>query len=469
MARFALARATLFSFVCSYWNLVLAAPSSSPSFTPKSFLSISHPTLPEYFIRLTQPDAEICDPSVTQYSGYLDEPAKDKHFFFWFFESRNNPETDPLVLWLNGGPGCSSMTGLFMELGPCLLNQDGSGTDFNPYSWNNNASVIFLDQPVNVGYSYGPDQVHDTDSAAEDVYAFLQLFFSQFPDAGHYIPAIGKRLVQKDASNIQLKSLLVGNGLVDPLIQYGYYAPMVCDNHEALGLIDDQTCGMMKDAYPMCKNLISMCYDNPANTKVCVAASDFCNFALLEPYYTQSGRSPYDIRKDCSQVDDSLCDYHLSLLQDYLNRDDIKGAIIGAADVTQRTATQSNSTTYANCNIHINYMFQKAGDWMRPYVRDLKALLDDHQLRVLVYAGDQDFICNWLGNKAWTMELEWHDQEAWRSAPDLEWGNNAGQLRTSPDGQFAFLRVYGAGHMTPADQPENSLEFFNAWIQERLN
>lgn len=66
MARFALARATLFSFVCSYWNLVLAAPSSSPSFTPKSFLSISHPTLPEYFIRLTQPDAEICDPSVTQ-------------------------------------------------------------------------------------------------------------------------------------------------------------------------------------------------------------------------------------------------------------------------------------------------------------------------------------------------------------------------------------------------------------------
>lgn len=219
----------------------------------------------------------------------------------------------------------------------------------------------------------------------------------------------------------------------------------------------------------MCQNLISACYDNPANTVSCVAASDFCNNALLQPYYTSSGRSPYDIRKPCNLVEDSLCDDQLDLLQDFLNRDDIKNAIIGANDVSQRTATQSNSTMYANCNVHINYMFQRAGDWMRPYVHDLPSLLDDHQLRVLVYAGDQDFICNWLGNKAWTMELQWHDQKAWVSAPDREWGDNAGQLRTSPDGQLAFLRVYNAGHMTPADQPKHSLDFFNAWIQNTLH
>ena len=286
-------------------------------------------------------------------------------------------------------------------------------------------------------------------------------------DAGHYIPAIGKRLVQEDANNIQLKSLLIGNGLTDPLVQYGYYAPMICEN-DVISVLDDQTCAAMKDAYPMCKNLILMCYQDPSNTEACIAASDFCNNALLEPFYAQSGLSPYDIRKDCNQVDDSLCDDHLSLLQDFLNREDIKNAIIGVNDVSQRSAIQPNSTMYANCNIHINYMFQRAGDWMRPYVHDVSTLLDDHQLRVLIYAGDQDFICNWLGNKAWTMDLEWHDQEAWRSAPDLEWGDNAGQLRTSPNGQFAFLRIYDAGHMTPADQPEHSLHCFNAWIQNNL-
>lgn len=67
MARFTFTRATLVSLICSYWHLAVAAPSSS-SLGPKSFLSISHPRLPEYFIRLTQPDAEICDPSVTQVS-----------------------------------------------------------------------------------------------------------------------------------------------------------------------------------------------------------------------------------------------------------------------------------------------------------------------------------------------------------------------------------------------------------------
>src|SRR4030088_2786711 len=81
-----------------------------------------------------------------------------------FFESRNDPKNDPVVLWLNGGPGCSSPTGFFLELGPSSIDENLKLHN-NPYSWNSNASVIFLDQPVNVGYSYSGSSVSNTVAA----------------------------------------------------------------------------------------------------------------------------------------------------------------------------------------------------------------------------------------------------------------------------------------------------------------
>lgn len=184
--------------------------------------------------------------SVQQYTGYLDVKDEGKHFFFWFFESRNDPANDPIVLWLNGGPGCSSMTGLFFELGPSAIDVELKPV-YNPYSWNNNASVIFLDQPVNVGFSYSDDKgtgsITNSVAAGKDVYAFLQLFFQQFPQystenhkfhiagesyAGHYIPAFANEILAHPERNFNLSSVLIGNGLTDPLTQYKYYKPMAC-------------------------------------------------------------------------------------------------------------------------------------------------------------------------------------------------------------------------------------------------
>jgi cathepsin A (carboxypeptidase C) len=66
--------------------------------------------------------------------------------FFWFFESRNDPVNDPVIVWMNGGPGASSLLGLLFELGPCKVFENATGTELNPFSWNSNASIIFLDQ-----------------------------------------------------------------------------------------------------------------------------------------------------------------------------------------------------------------------------------------------------------------------------------------------------------------------------------
>lgn len=92
-----------------------------------------------------------------------------------------------------------------------------------------------------------------------------------------------------------------------------------------------------------------------------------------------------------------------------------------------------------------------AGDWMKPFHLALPPLLEDG-IRVLIYAGDADFICNWMGNKAWTLELPWSGQKEFAAAKDKTWysdlGNEeAGEVRSVQNGNFTFLRIYGGGHM----------------------
>ena len=95
----------------------------------------------------------VCEttPGVNSYSGFVNL-APDVHVFFWFFESRNKPATDPITLWLNGGPGSDSLIGLFEELGPCNVTKNLT-TTLNPYSFNEVSNMLFLSQPVGVGFS----------------------------------------------------------------------------------------------------------------------------------------------------------------------------------------------------------------------------------------------------------------------------------------------------------------------------
>nr|CAD2173541.1 unnamed protein product [Meloidogyne enterolobii] len=159
--------------------------------------------------------------------GYL-QVSKTKFLHYVFTKSQNNPDKDPLVLWLNGGPGCSSLLGLFTELGPYLLSDDGTKLIKNPYSWNNNANVLFLESPAGVGYSYSTDGNLTTndDETANYNYEALKQFFNKFPDfkgrptiisgesyAGVYLPMLANLIINGQKNYpINLKGVLIGNG-----------------------------------------------------------------------------------------------------------------------------------------------------------------------------------------------------------------------------------------------------------------
>ncbi|KAK0129637.1 hypothetical protein ONS96_000201 [Cadophora gregata f. sp. sojae] len=411
--------------------------------------------------------AKHVDPSklgvdtVKQYSGYLDDDENDKHLFYWFFESRNDPKNDPVILWLNGGPGCSSLTGLFLELGPSSIDKNLK-LHSNPYSWNANASVIFLDQPVNVGYSYSGGSVSNTIAAGKDVYALLTLFFKQFPEyakqdfhiagesyAGHYIPVFTSEILAHKKRNINLKSVLIGNGLTDGLTQYEYYKPMACGKGGYPAVLDESECQAMENALPRCQSMIQACYDSESVWS-CVPASIYCNNAMIGPYQ-RTGQNVYDIRGQCEDSN-NLCYSALGWISEFLNK----------ADVQKELGVEVSS--YDSCNFDINRNFLFQGDWMQPFHRLVPGILE--QIPVLIYAGDADFICNWLGNQAWTEALEWPGQKDFKKASikdiKLDNGDKYGKIKNS--GNFTFLQIFGAGHMVPMDQPEASLDFLNRWV-----
>lgn len=354
------------------------------------------------------------------------------------------------------------MTGLFMELGPSTIDKNIKIVN-NPHSWNNNASVIFLDQPVNTGYSYSSSSVSTTVAASKDVFAFLTLFFKQYPEyatqdfhiagesyAGHYIPVFAADILSQE-SDINLKSVLIGNGLTDPLTQNHYYRPMACGEGGYDAVLEESVCKEMDDAIPECDKLVQACYDDPTNTASCVKGANFCNSALLNPYQ-QTGRNVYDVREPCEDQE-NLCYPVQGYISDWLNQQSVMDGVGAEVD------------SFDSCSGEINSAFSNAGDWNQPFHRKVTELLE--KIPVLIYAGDADYICNWLGNKAWTDALEWagHDEYKGKPLGDILLGGNGnvtGQVKNH--GGLAFIAIHEAGHMLPYDQPEAGLDFFNRWL-----
>jgi cathepsin A (carboxypeptidase C) len=415
----------------------------------------------------------LCDPTVKQHSGLLDAGNSTK-YFFWLFESRATPTTDPLVIWLTGGPGCSSQLALLAENGPCSVSADGKSTVPNPKSWNSNANVLWLDQPQSTGFSTGPLKISSTeDDTAEHFYTFLMNFYKAYPQykqndlfisgesyGGHWVPELSHRVWQGGAEAAPLKGILIGNGLVDPEEQYKWYPDMAKDGGKSEGgslktgvITSPVTQGIMKAAVGPCIKAIETCndYNSSLQGAACSSAFVLCNYGETVPYQL-TGYNPYDMRIKCEVP--PLC-YNFSSVETYLNTPSVQKAI-GA------------SKKWGSCNLLVNKAFQN--DFLKNYHTKIPDLLKSG-IRVMVYAGDVDYICNWLGNKKWTLALDWPHKADFNAAEDKPYMLQDGKTqlgRVRQSNGFSFVQVYQAGHMVPMDQPEAALTMLNDFLGDKL-
>ncbi|KAI0673817.1 serine carboxypeptidase [Trametes maxima] len=438
--------------------------------TVSEYTTLKHPSFPKHSVRIKE--SRFCDGGVRSYSGYIDVGAR--HLFFYFFESRRNPDTDDVVFWTNGGPGGSSSLGLFMELGPCRVTSPNTTERFE-HAWNDHANIFFVDQPVGVGFSYADygEQVSTTAEAAIDIASFVAIFFEHFPQfkgrpfhmsgesyGGRYIPMFASavydqnsRLVEAGLTPINLTSIMIGNGCTDLLGMTQSYYDVQCEGHGFPFVTSISECVRLKQIVPRCAKRVQQSCKDTLDDLDCGAALTFCEDHLAALFQRVNA---YDALRPCTgNADIKSCYPILKDIDEYLNTPHIQSLL----------GVDPAASNFTSINFELNGRFTEHGDpWSFPAEYYVAALLE-RGVRALIYVGATDWICNWVGNERMTLALEWSGQNDFRDQPLTEWrvGDEiAGKVRSA--GGLTFATIDGAGHMAPYDQPVRSLELANRWL-----
>lgn len=442
------------------------------------FTALYHDEHPAHRIRVKK--SNFCDPTVNVYTGYLDVDDGAKHLFFYFFESRRNPDKDDVIMWINGGPGCSSSTGLLFELGPCNIdtnNASPNGTTWNPYSWNSEANIFFLDQPVGVGFSYAEhgETVGTTEEAARNVQAFVTIFFSAFPQfsgrpfhlagesyGGRYLPVFAGEIVDKNAvaaaqnrsgDVVNLKSVMIGNGNTDPAAIFAGRYEIECGKAAFDTPFQSiSACVQMKRALPRCQDSMRRHCVETIDEMNCRAAVAFCQATTGAAFYA-TGRNVYDVSKPC---EGDLCYKETGMISKFLDRPEVRKEL----GVTLKS-------NFTSCSEEVGALFNSHLDkFGHPTQYYITGLLE-RGVRVLIYAGTYDWQCNWVSNRIMVDSLDWSGAEEFKAAEYRDWFLSKGEPKageTRSYGPLTFATVRGAGHMVPHDKPAESLAMVSRWI-----
>jgi len=388
--------------------------------------------------------------------GYIPVNSQyDAHLFFWMFEAQNNPSTAPLVLWLTGGPGCSSEVAIFFENGPYKIDPNTLKLTPNPYSWNLNANLLYVDQPAGTGFSYATQYyIKNETMVASEMYTFLQSFLYKYPQyrnldfyitgesyAGHYIPAISARIIAENAKGknpkINLKAVAIGDGLIDTVETTASWGPYLYGN----GLIGRSDLDQVQQQF------YSACLPDIQSGNYAQAFFD-CNEVLQIALQAAGNINVYDIRRPCTYP--PLC-YNTDYITRYLNQASVRKKL-GVGD-----------RKWEACNMNVYAPFETK-DFEFSYRFDLPKILT--AARLLIYNGNYDLIVDFYGTGAMLDSMPWSGQSGFRRATNTTWqvdGSVAGSSRTY--GNLTYLVVNNAGHMVPHDQPKNALDMLNRFIK----
>jgi carboxypeptidase C (cathepsin A) len=223
----------------------------------------------------------MCDAAAHE-AGYITvDKEHAKNLFYQFSPARKNPRNKPLILWLAGGPGLSSLTNMFFDNGPCHVT-DKLKLEKNIFSWTEDASVIWLDQPAGVGFSYVLSKrgaATTMKQVAADALKFMLQWFDDHIDyshndfyifgdsyAGHFVTAIAHEIhyanqnpADDDFTSIKLKGIGIQNGLVNPIAQFPEYIGYAKHNPFTKHLLTTGKVDKMMEKLPKCLLALKLC------------------------------------------------------------------------------------------------------------------------------------------------------------------------------------------------------------------
>ncbi|XP_010554424.1 PREDICTED: serine carboxypeptidase-like 50 [Tarenaya hassleriana] len=395
------------------------------------------------------------DEALPTKSGYLPvKPAAGSSMFYAFYEAQTPtspiPQT-PLLVWLQGGPGCSSMIGNFYELGPWRVTTRATELERNPGAWNRLFGLLFVDNPIGVGFSFAAskdDIPRNQRQMAEHLYAAIVEFIEQNPGfqnrpvyitgesyAGKYVPAIGYYILKERPDGpVNLKGLAIGNGLTDPVPQVRTFAV----NAYYMGLVNAKQREELERAQERAVELVKVgkwSEATDARNKVLRLLQNMTGLATL---YNFGRRVPY--RSD--------------LVEELLNQVEAKRAI-GADE----------SVRFEECSDDVEEAMH--GDVMKSARKMVEYALE--RTKVMLYQGMLDLRDGVVSTEEWMKTMAWRGMGGFTAAERHVWrdgrGGRAGYVQRW--GNLCHVAVAEAGHFVPTDQGVNSREMIESWVLEK--
>uniref|UniRef100_A0A8C5SP25 Carboxypeptidase n=1 Tax=Laticauda laticaudata TaxID=8630 RepID=A0A8C5SP25_LATLA len=435
----------------------------------------------------------------------------DKHLHYWFVEAQEAEPEKPLLLWLNGGPGCSSIAGLLTEHGPFRVQPDGATLKYNGYAWNQLAHILYLESPVGVGYSYSDSQDYQTNDTevARINYLALKEFFNLFPEhlpkdlylagesyGGIYIPTLAQWVMQ-DAS-LNLKGLSVGNGLSsyetndNSLVYFAYYHGLL--GNQLWGDLQRFCCSGGKCNFHKNPNL------NCTATVTLEVIRLSCSLQMMDMIHIvdDSGLNIYNLYAPCaggvpgkfSYLDGTIVTHDLGnsffwhplrglWRENLLNLGVTKQVRLDPPCINTTGLTRYLNDPQVRQALHIPddapaweiCSFTVSRGYKRLYTEmndQYLKLLSTGKYRILLYNGDVDMACNFLGDEWFVESLQQKVEVARRSwiFRDEDGQDQIGGF-VKEFTNIAFLTIKGAGHMVPTDQPRAAFNMMQRFLNRQ--